>query len=320
MKVAGWDVGIKNLAYCILSKDKNIIVEKWELLDLIEDNKFKCKSLKKDGAICNNNATYSIKKADNEIVYFCKSHESNNKVSLDESAIIKTVTEKGSCAYKKKNGEGCLKTTYTLLEDRYLCTAHKTSELNNLRKEHSKKSVKKMNCHSKDPYELCQTMYNKLDNIKELREVDEVVIENQPALKNPIMKTISSFLFGYFVHKKEKDLKVRFVSPSVKIKLDDYLITKARECIEKHMSDTKKKNHNCRLCKLENELNENSKKNADQLGKYKFSYEGIKELGVIYTIKILNENNQKTMIEFINNNSKKDDLCDAFLHAYKQFS
>ena len=35
MKIASWDIGINNLAYCIM-EDKNII--KWDVIDILEDS------------------------------------------------------------------------------------------------------------------------------------------------------------------------------------------------------------------------------------------------------------------------------------------
>jgi len=71
-------------------------------------------------------------------------------------------------------------------------------------------------------------MYRKLDKIKELLNVNEVLIENQPSLKNPAMKTISCFLYSYFIARGIADKtddnpikKVRFISPSNKLKMDE---------------------------------------------------------------------------------------------------
>ena len=42
-------------------------------------------------------------------------------------------------------------------------------------------------------------MYKQLDAITEMLHVDEILIENQPTLINPTMKTVASLLYGYFV-------------------------------------------------------------------------------------------------------------------------
>ena len=63
---------------------------------------------------------------------------------------------------------------------------------------------------------------------KDLIQVDEILIENQPSLKNPNMKTIACILYSYFVMRgiidKEKNKSpikfVKFISPSNKLKVD----------------------------------------------------------------------------------------------------
>ena len=47
-KICSWDVGIKHLAYCIINvKNDGFKIEKWENIDLTEDEKFKCSGLLK---------------------------------------------------------------------------------------------------------------------------------------------------------------------------------------------------------------------------------------------------------------------------------
>ena len=78
-------------------------------------------------------------------------------------------------------------------------------------------------------FSISYNMGSKLDKIKELMQVDEVLIENQPTLKNPTMKTVSAFLFNYFmlrsiVDKEKTNSKVKtikFISPSNKLKVNE---------------------------------------------------------------------------------------------------
>ena len=39
MKVLSWDVGIKNLSYCMININDNWKIEKWDIINLIKDNK-----------------------------------------------------------------------------------------------------------------------------------------------------------------------------------------------------------------------------------------------------------------------------------------
>ena len=72
---------------------------------------------------------------------------------------------------------------------------------------------------------LGSSMYQKLDQIADFLMVDEVLVENQPSLINPTMKSISAMLFAYFlmrgIHEKEKTgsiiKSINFCSPANKI-------------------------------------------------------------------------------------------------------
>src|SRR5437016_13928099 len=90
--------------------------------------------------------------------------------------------------------------------------------------------------------------------------MNEIYIENQPSFINPIMKTITSMLFSYFIYmfkfNKEDNKIVKFVSPSVKINIDEKLIIFSENKINEHKLN-KKENCKCRLCKLDLELKEN---------------------------------------------------------------
>ena len=58
------------------------------------------------------------------------------------------------------------------------------------------KGIKK----SKNPMlDLGKNMVKKLDEKNNFLDVDTVLIENQPALKNPTMKSVQMILFSYFL-------------------------------------------------------------------------------------------------------------------------
>ena len=70
MKIISIDVGIKNLAYCLLEScdDKTFNILQWDVLNLCgEEPKCQCDTKKK--GICNAKAKYS-----KGINYYCKSH------------------------------------------------------------------------------------------------------------------------------------------------------------------------------------------------------------------------------------------------------
>jgi hypothetical protein len=131
-------------------------------------------------------------------------------------------------------------------------------------------------------FDLGRVMISTLDKYPEILQVDKIVIENQPSLKNPTMKSIEMLLFSYFVHHNFQNVK--FVSPSGKLKINDGL---TKIILSK--------------CKIARE-----------------KYEVTKELSVIYCKKLINDNtiNKLELMNKLKTTPKEDDLCDAFLHAY----
>ena len=65
-------------------------------------------------------------------------------------------------------------------------------------------------------------------------DADVVLIENQPVMKNPTMKSVQMIIYTFFMIQSElglcsKDLKVRFISASVKNKLATDILRSATE-------------------------------------------------------------------------------------------
>ena len=80
MKIVSWDVGIKNLAYCILEKkdddEKPYIIHEWNVINLVKNEDIKC-------CLCENKEIKSMCIYLEETKYLCKSHKSYHTV-LDE--------------------------------------------------------------------------------------------------------------------------------------------------------------------------------------------------------------------------------------------
>ena len=72
MYCVGWDIGIKNLAYCIIEIDenKNEKIVDMNIISLIDDPKiYKCTEINKNKSSCKSNASYF-----NLECYYCNRH------------------------------------------------------------------------------------------------------------------------------------------------------------------------------------------------------------------------------------------------------
>ena len=206
-----FDVGIKNLAYCVLSGDKDI--KQWGIINLNEDPICDVHLRKK----CDKQSTYSV--SGDKFVNFC-------------------------------------------------CTAHS--------KKFKKK--KKLNT-SRDLFNISKICINKIREL-DLKDIDFVLIENQPALKNPIMKSIQMIIYTFFmiegVMNEESNIqKIHMVNARNKLKV--YKGPKI-EC---------------------------NKKNKYAQNKY---------LSIEYTKKMIHEDTAEFQ-ELFRESKKKDDLADAYLQA-----
>lgn len=126
--------------------------------------------------------------------------------------------------------------------------------------------------------QLAKKLFNELDkNPNLLNDVNNILIENQPSYKNPKMKTISILLYSYFIIKSKAD--VNLIAPCRKLSLNK----------NNTMEELKKG-------KTKNQI-----------------YSLTKKLSKQYCNALITDNDK----QILNKSKKKDDLCDAFLQAFR---
>ena len=299
MKICSFDVGIVNLAYCIINKqDDKFIIEKWGVIN-IDENIITCSHIIKNNKQCNKKATFALK-LDTNFSYYCTSHKKDHIELLNDfikNSNLDDLNEK-CCYIVPKSGNICNKKASNKIKDNSYCSIHfkglcKLGKLNQLIA--TKKSIQN----------LGEAMYIQLDNIKEMLSVDEILIENQPTLINPTMKTIASLLYGYFVLRgvveKQKNnsqiQNIRFISPSNKLKIDGTNLIENNTILAETLKDDK--------------LDKKTKQKAK-----KEEYIMTKSIGIKYTRALLEENKLNDSIKLLDGFEKKDDPCDAFLQGY----
>ena len=282
MKVLSWDVGIIYLAYCMMEKKNN----KWEIyywgqINLAEDRKLKLCEFKEKK--CTNPVKYSF--IQNNIVRsFCGVHIKKHKTEKIEWDMFYKDCDDTKCCYSDK----CkTKARYLSIEHNCYCKSHSKAYINKLNNLLKVKPIKKQSV-MKIPIDILRiNLIKELEAKKFLLEADCVLIENQPTLKNPKMKAISSTLYDYFL--------IRGIF--------DKAITKSNIKLVKYMSPSNKLklNSNNEIEKVTKEIN--------CTNKYKLT----KKLAVEYTKILLQD--QITWMDHFNSYKKKDDLADAFLQG-----
>ena len=251
MKILSWDVGIYNLAYCLieyLEETKSYKILDWNIINLRKDdvpnlNIIKCDGLdnKKIGKIiylntkkCNNKAKVIHKSSDK---HYCLRHAKKfyKNISIDTS---------------------CNK------------TFDKTFKQIKIKKP-KKKKIKIQ--------ELGKNLILELDKFPDFLNIDYVLIENQPVLKNPTMKSVQMILYSYFLINgiiKNTIKEIKFISARNKLKVYDGPLIEV---------------------------------------KIKGKYARRKRLSIEYCRHMIN--NDENNLQFFNGHKKKDDLADSYLQA-----
>lgn len=293
MKIVSFDVGIKNLAYCVIEKldtqNNDFKILEWGIINLAENQK-QCGFINKKNKKCNSNACFVHNNN-----YFCKAHNKvfskNHDFALTPmDTVMEMVAKEEKCACIDVQ---CKKKASFVFEEKSYCEKHGKLVVKNKKLELCTKKIPKQNANRTGINILAKSIFNKLDSLTALLTVNEVLIENQPGLINPTMKTISSFLFSYFyirgIIDKKSIQSVNFFSPSNKLK------------VNKKQTDV--------VLKKEKEKENKAKDNGKEI------YTLTKNLGIAYCTAILKGCNSDK-IEILNKAEKKDDLCDAFLQGF----
>ena len=217
MKIISWDVGIIHLAYCILDynvddKKNKVKLLDWDEINLLDDERINyscCGKKKKTSDLCGKCASYVLKVPNCEKMYgFCKTHlsQSDEYWSNKKTENMFTKKESGSCQYIKTSGDICGANAKYCYENndsnKMLCTAHFKICKERKIKKYSPSIIKNESIKKISTAKLQLNLIKKLDSLLEKfasYEIDEVIIENQPSLKSPKMKSLSTTLFDYFI-------------------------------------------------------------------------------------------------------------------------
>ena len=217
MKIISFDIGIKNMAYCIFDLNgENPIITSWDIINLTQPNidDEKCnQNVKKSGCVCNKNAVFF--KDDN---YYCRTHSKKsgyesleNEIKLPQNISLTKLKElMVELKISINNNDRIVKTREDIkieiikyIEERYL---------NKIKKK------KNRNTNDYDLIELGHRIKDEFNKVDDMNDVTHVLIENQISPIASRMKTIQGMVAQYFIMKFER-INIEFISSSNKLKL-----------------------------------------------------------------------------------------------------
>jgi len=175
---------------------------------------------------------------------------------------------------------------------------------------------------------LFENIPRKLHELSQLLDVDYVVIENQPSLKNPQMKSIQMILYSYFLilgkvigNETTKSYidKIDFCSASNKLKIYDgpVIVLEEKKSRKKNVKEVIQNIEQYTVQKIELDDGDciiESEKNPIKKKASTVKYADKKRLAIEHA-KYFVEKYSPQYLDFFNGHKKKDDLSDSFLQG-----
>jgi hypothetical protein len=319
-KIISFDVGIKNLAYCIFENSnivpknwENIIID-WNIINLIEktdDEKNistpKCNCIVKTKT-CNKQSKY--KKGEQ---YFCQKH-------AEKSNYILPLKEHTTTFLNGQNKINLQKqfSIYFLNEEIPNTKIQIIEKLNNLFQKKCLEIIPKIKEKKSNEFSLIilgKKIKQKLEEITEINNITHVIIENQISPIASRMTSIQALITQFFIMKNE-NIYIEYISS--RNKLLNYKPLKILNETPRGVSLDEMELcsiSNLRRFKspiqISNTIIENSgttEKNTDKYKQHKID-------SIKYMKQLLFQDQQDTKWSYILKNKKVDDYSDAFLQG-----
>jgi hypothetical protein len=340
----GWDIGIKNLAYCVLehcsstpitlSTSNHITfnntryqITNWadiSLLSQITNNladvgqasslatKLTCccpKNDKINAPVCGAVASYCHESLSSSGEYrgYCKSHFKKSGiprmpcVQVSKCYHSSGCTSKASQVLKKHVFIGyCKKHVAELIKSpKEGAGTQANTNINTYTEADFLKINNVKNAGKIDINQLGMALFQELDKIKSIiTNPDVILLENQPVLKNPTMKSMQMFLYSYYLMQILEGNQVKGVSGLGSKYIQCYTASKKLDLIKFFPAGEQ-----ARISGL--------------LSKVKNGYTRNKKMSILMVEYLLKDNAK--WLQFFKGNPKQDDLADSLLMTLHYF-
>jgi len=309
MRLISYDIGIKNLAYCVIEyKDKELSILDWNVINLLEETPQtqKCsqkKSIKRSKQpICQCMKDARFKKGDQ---YYCTKHAQKSGFIIPTKKTKKGFLKKMNIIELQQ-----LAKSFFLFEN--LEKLKRDELIDKLVKYYEKQGLemviekKEKNAGEADLILIGKRMKKILDENQITETITHVIIENQISPIATRMKTLQGMLTQYYID-RNIDISIEFISSVNKLK--QFLPSnQSKNTIKKtKLENTIKPN--------EEEKEETQHETQQSKQNKKTTYKDHKKSGITYCSQIIENNTQFHDWKEKLDTKKKDDLADCFLQG-----
>jgi thiol-disulfide isomerase/thioredoxin len=210
MRVLSVDVGIKNLAFCLLEKtDSGLKIAKWDSINVADSESHTCCASEKNKP-CEKPAKF-FKNA----CYYCVKHSKKQTWQIPTSELSSSFINKQKMPKLLELAE-----KYNVKYEKPIKKVEVVNLLNEYIHETYFEPIISSNASKTDLITIGKNIKIKFNDLFDGEDIDVVVIENQISPIANRMKTIQGMIAQYFIMQKTSQ-QIEFISAANKLKIDD---------------------------------------------------------------------------------------------------
>ena len=316
MKVISFDVGIKNMAYCIFDISGQLSITGWNVLNLLEEEP----TTETCSQIIQGKTKKILPKPCTKLAKYKKNGQCYCEKHAKSSSFIIPTKKNSMVGLKKLKVDDLIKLGHSLFlfMDAENMPKLKKDILDKVGEFYEKNSFepivkkKSKNASETDLITIGKSMKELLNNVNGIDEITHVVIENQISPIANRMKTIQGMLAQYFIM-KNSDIHIDFVSSANK--LSQFGKERAKELVKEQAKERAKERAKELVKERAKELVKERAKPLENTLTINPDYKQHKKDGLYYCSQIIEKNDCFQGWNEALNVKKKDDMADSFLQG-----